>query len=311
MSTVTSGAPEVIAGIDIGGTKIAAVLVGDGGRVLTRGVVPAPAGEGGPAMANAAAGLVRELADRVQVELTAAGAGAAGVIDPETGRIRAASDSFTGWAGYALGPELAQRLSVPVRVENDVNAFLLGEVAWGAAKSADVLGIMLGTGVGGALVLGGELRYGPSGAAGEIGHTPRYSDIVCTCGQVGHLETLASGRSIEQRYREAGGEALPAAEVADLARGGDPLAREVFDRAGRAVGLACVTTAGLLDLSTVVIGGGVARSWDLLEPALRETLRVDAPVSGNPLRVMRGALGGDAVALGAAASARANLLAAA
>lgn len=308
MAAVSADGRPVIAGIDIGGTKIAALLVDADGRVLERGVVSAPAGDGGDAMADAAASLVNELLARADARLVAAGVGAAGVIDPETGVVLAASDSFVGWAGYPLGAELESRLGVKVRVENDVNAFLLGEVARGAAAATDVLGIMLGTGVGGAVVLDGALRYGHSGAAGEIGHTPGYSDRICTCGQTGHLETVASGRSIEARYLEATGHAEPADVIADLARRGDPEAGGVFERAGRALGLACVTAGGILDLGAVVVGGGVTRAWDLLEPALHEVLRTDSPVSGVALDVVRSTLGEDAVALGAVTAAERHLL---
>ncbi len=126
-------------------------------------------------MADAAADLVARLAAEAGVAVAAVGVGAAGVIDHESGTIRAASALFADWAGFPLGPELAQRVGVPVRVENDVNAFLLGEAAAAGPSVPDVLGVMLGTGVGGALVIGGELHHGPHGAAGEIGHTPGYS----------------------------------------------------------------------------------------------------------------------------------------
>uniref|UniRef100_UPI0028A8E331 ROK family protein n=1 Tax=Microbacterium sp. TaxID=51671 RepID=UPI0028A8E331 len=172
------------AGIDIGGTKIAALIVDDAGAILARGAVPAPSLQGGTAMADAAAGLVAALADRVAVRLRSAGVGAAGVIDHQTGSIRAASATFVDWAGFPLGDELSARLDVPVGVENDVNAFLLGEAAAAGVRD-DVLGVMLGTGVGGAVIIDGGLRRGPHGAAGEIGHTPGYSDLVCTCGQIG------------------------------------------------------------------------------------------------------------------------------
>jgi glucokinase len=221
-------------GIDIGGTKIAALLVRGDGAVLARGSVPAPAALGGAAMADAAAGLARTLAAEADVPLAAAGVGAAGVIDHETGTIRAASATFVGWAGFPLADELEARLGVPVRVENDVNAFLLGEAAAVGRTERDVLGVMLGTGVGGALLIDGELHHGPHGAAGEIGHTPGYSQLVCTCGQVGHLETLASGTSIALRYQErTGGPALDARDVADRARDGDADAIAVFHAAGR------------------------------------------------------------------------------
>ncbi len=297
-----------VAGIDIGGTKVSALLIDDTSTILARGSVPAPAGEGGEAMADAAANLVARLVDETGTRLVAAGVGAAGVIDSDRGVIRAASMMFTNWAGFALADALERRLGVPVRIENDVNAFLMGEVAHGDT-AADVLGIMLGTGVGGAVVLDGGLWHGPNGAAGEIGHTPGYSDIVCTCGQIGHLETVASGVSIGLRYGErTGSTGLDARQVAERARSGDADALAVFEAAGRAVALAGASAAGLLDLGAVIVGGGVTHAWDLLEPAIAATLDTDSPISGMPLRIDRARLGADAVALGAAATARTDLL---
>ncbi|WP_217183695.1 ROK family protein [Streptomyces sp. AC495_CC817] len=298
-----------IVGIDIGGTKISGLVVDDRGEVLARGSVPAPASEGGEAMADAAAALASALADRAGTPLAAVGVGAAGVIDQETGTVRAASATFVGWAGFPLADELESRLGVRVRVENDVNAFLLGEAAGAADVEGDVLGVMLGTGVGGAVIIDGALRHGPNGAAGEIGHTPGYSDLVCTCGQVGHLETLASGTSIGRRYAERTGGAAPdAREVAERARAGDADAAAVFHAAGRALALACASAATLLDLPRAIVGGGVAEAWDLLEPAIAETLRTDAPVSGLPLIILPAELGGDAVARGAIEAARRALV---
>lgn len=295
-------APAVVAGIDIGGTKTSGALVAADGTVLARATRDTPARTGGAAMAETAALLVEELADDAGVRPDAVGVGAAGVVDPQSGAIRAASDMFVDWAGFPLGERLGDRLEVEVRVENDVNAFLLGETAWGSGRGADVLGVMLGTGVGGALVLDGRLRHGPYGAAGEIGHTPGYSDLVCTCGRTGHLETLASGTSIARRYAAATGDGVVSARVvADRARIGDPVAKTVFDDAGRAVALACISAATLVDVPLAVVGGGVASAWDLLAPAVEATLLTDPPVSGAPLRIVPGTLRGDAVVLGAAA----------
>jgi len=299
-------APGLVAGIDIGGTKIAAMLVDGSGRIVARGQVSAPAREGGAAMADAAADLTRELLEQQDAVLLAAGVGAAGVIDHATGTVRAASATFVDWVGFPLAAELRERLGVPVAIENDVNAFLLGELSHGTATDSDVLGVMLGTGVGGALVLDGRLRHGSHGAAGEIGHTPGYSTVRCTCGQVGHLETLASGTSIGLRYGERTGEGgLSAHEVADRARTGDVDAIAVYETAGRAVALACASAAGILDLSSAIVGGGVSRAWDLLAPAIEQALVTDSPVSGVPVHIVPATLHTDAVALGAAAAARA------
>jgi glucokinase len=240
----------------------------------------------------------------VGAAIAAAGVGAAGVIDPETGTVTAASESFTDWVGFPLAGDLGARLGVRVAVDNDVNAFLHGEMSYGAvAGSSDAIGIMLGTGVGGAIAIGGDVFVGPRGAAGEIGHTPGYSEIVCTCGQRGHLETLASGRSIGARYSERSGGIVTdsALFVAEKARAGDPAAIATFDAAGEAIGMAIATAVNLLDVQDVVIGGGVRGAWDLLEPALTATMLENQPVSGYPLVVVPSALGGHSVALGAAA----------
>lgn len=292
-------------GIDIGGTKIAALLVDGTGEIRARAVTDAPAQEGGTAMADAAARLANQLIHETGITLIAAGVGAAGVVDHRAGAIRAASAMFVDWVGFPLADELGSRLGVPVAVENDVNAFLLGEMSHGEASGSDVLGVMLGTGVGGAVVLDGSLRHGPHGAAGEIGHTPGYSELTCTCGQIGHLETLASGTSIGLRYTDRTGVVgITARDVADRARGGDDDAIAVFAAAGTALARACASAAGLLDLDAAVIGGGVIHAWDLLAPAIEDTLAVDSPVSGVPLRISPAILGADAVALGAIAAAR-------
>ncbi|MFT2815891.1 ROK family protein [Leifsonia sp. A12D58] len=296
----------VVAGIDIGGTKTSAVLCDRAGVVLGSAVVPTPAREGGMAMSNAAADLVRQLTVETGLAPVTVGVGAAGVIDQETGTVTAASESFTDWAGFPLADELEAALGLRVRVENDVNAFLHGEMSYGAlAGSRDALGITLGTGVGGAIAIGGAIFTGPRGAAGEIGHTPGYSDIVCTCGQVGHLETLASGRSISARYgeRTCTSELVSSEQVADRARNGDEAALAVFSDAGRALALAIASAVNLIDLQDVVIGGGVRGAWDLLEPVLMATLDDNQPVSGYSLTVRPSSLGSRAVALGAAAQA--------
>lgn len=299
---------SAFAGVDIGGTKISALIVDDASGILARGGVAAPVQEGGAAMADAAASLVEQLSTTAGVRLRAVGVGAAGVVDHESGTIRAASATFVDWVGFPLSQALSDRLDVPVGIENDVNAFLLGEAAAAGIRD-DVLGVMLGTGVGGAVIIDGQLRRGPHGAAGEIGHTPGYSGIVCTCGQTGHLETLASGTSIALRYAERSGRHVGGSrEVAVLARQGDAHAAAAFHDAGRALGLACASAATLLDLPRAIVGGGVAHSWDLLAAGIDDALRTDAPVSGIPLEILPARLGGDAVALGAIETARAAAL---
>ncbi|MFE2598751.1 ROK family protein [Streptomyces sp. NPDC059396] len=300
----------LFAGVDIGGTTTQVVLCGEDLTVLDRAEVATPATDGGQAMIGAAMGALAPLLKRTPGRLAGSGVGAAGVVDSATGRILVASDSFTGWAGFAVTDAVEKALGVPAFLDNDVNAFLYGEVSGGAVRGeSDVLGMTLGTGVGGALWTGGALFTGPHGAAGEIGHIPGFGDLLCSCGGRGHLETLASGRSIGARYADRTGRRLTAREVAGAAGHGDQDALAVYRAAGAGIARAIVMTAGVVDITTVVVGGGVSRAWPLLEPLIMASLAADPPVSGHPVRLVRATLATDAVPVGAAARARRELTA--
>ncbi|MGC4945180.1 ROK family protein [Streptomyces sp. DT224] len=299
---------RLFAGVDIGGTTTQVVLCDDDLTVLDRAETATPADRGGAAMIRAALDALAPLLGRTPGRLTGCGVGAAGVVDSATGRILVASDSFTGWAGFGVTDALQEALGVPAFLDNDVNAFLYGETSGGAVRDEpNVLGITLGTGVGGALWSDGALFTGPHGAAGEIGHIPGFGDLLCSCGGRGHLETLASGRSISARYAERTGRSLTAREVAGAAQDGDADALAVYEAAGAGIARAIVMTAGVVDITTVVVGGGVSRAWPLLSPIVLASLTAEPPVSGHPVRLVRSALGSDAVPVGAAARARREL----
>lgn len=307
-----SGYPEVVAGVDIGGTSTSVVLIDAAGEVLAEAAAATPAAESGRAMMNLAVGLTRDLAADRGLTVTAVGIGAAGVVDPITRTVVAASSTFSGWAGFDVGATLDHAFGVPNALVNDVNAFLLGEVAHGSARGlSNVAGITLGTGVGGALYLDDRLWDGPHGAAGELGHTPGFvvpgfPEEPCTCGQYGHLESIASGRSIARRYRERGGADLGGAEIA--ARSDyDADARAVLHEAGLMVGQAAVSLAVMLDITHLVVGGGVAGAWAQISGGIDAYIAEHPPVTGGVVSVTPSLLGGRAVAVGAAAQARALL----
>ncbi|WGW11448.1 ROK family protein [Saxibacter everestensis] len=303
---------SILLGVDVGGTTTQVVACTQDLVVIDRESVRTPARTGGSAMMDAITDLIALLLNRNRATASAIGVGAAGVVDQRTGAVLVASDSFVDWAGTQVATELSVRFDAGTVLENDVNAFVAGEVAVGAARGCgQVFGMTLGTGVGGSLMVDGMLWQGAHGAAGEIGHTPGFGDLPCTCGGKGHLETIASGRSIARRYERltARAEGVSAAEVAALARTGDGVAGEIFADAGAAVGRGVLMVAGLLDVDTVVVGGGVSQAWDLLEPTLSRELREEPPVSGAKIRVLRGELGTDAVALGAASLAASKFLA--
>ncbi|WIB60478.1 ROK family protein [Curtobacterium sp. MCLR17_007] len=300
---------RLLAGIDVGGTNTKVVLATAALQVVDRIDLPTPAHAGGAAIVASALGAVSGLLESHRASLAGVGIGAAGVVDAATGTVLVTGNSFTGWAGYGVTEAVTQALGVPATLDNDVNAFLLGEIAAGAVVGErNVLGMTLGTGVGGALVLDGTLFAGPRGAAGEIGHVPGFGDGLCTCGQHGHLETIAAARGMADRYEAVTGRRLPVHAIADAARAGDPEAASVFRTAGWGIARGILLTAGILDVTTVVIGGGVARSWDLLAPAIEAAIAAEPPVSGAAIRVEPALLGSDAVALGAAAQVRARVL---
>lgn len=310
-------------GVDVGGTKILAVLADARGRVLARERCETPRGAprksleaiiGAMQGALAAGGVAPR-------ELAAAGIAIPGVVDPDKGRVVVTPNmNLTG-----LGIRAAVRKSydVPVAVGNDVNLGTLGEKWLGAARgAASVVGIFVGTGIGGGVVLDGRLVRGAREAAGEIGHIvmvpggPR-----CGCGNYGCLEAVASRSAIERELRKAmkagrksvlskllGGSRGPIKSKAlrRALKARDPLATGVMRRAAEFLGYACLTVRHLLDPQVIVLGGGVMEACgDFVLPIVQKVVGSDAlPGARSGGKVVPSKLGDDAVALGAVAIAQ-------
>ncbi|MDR7486568.1 MAG: ROK family protein [Armatimonadota bacterium] len=309
-----------IIGVDLGGTKILTALVDEGGRVLGRARIPTPA-SGPDTDIEAIVQSVRTVVARSGVDLRAVagmGVGAPGPLDPATGVVFE-PPNLPGWKDVPLAERLADRLGLRIYVENDANAAALGERWVGAGAGVDdLVYITVSTGVGGGLIVRGQLYHGVSGTAGEVGHMvidPRGPR--CHCGRTGCLEQLASGTAIAREARAAlaagrpsvlahlpAGE-LSAEDVARAARDGDPLAREVFAHAAAALGTGVANLVNLLNPAMVVIGGGVARAGDLLLAPVRRIVQEEAfdrPAAA--VRIVPAALGDDVGAVGAAAVVR-------
>lgn len=245
------------------------------------------------------------------------GIGAPGQIDRHG--VVTEAPNLAGWKGpVPLAKRVAAAVGgkVTVRVDNDVNVAVLGEHRHGAAHHVDnVLGVWVGTGVGGGLVLDGELRGGPTGMAGEIGHVVVHpGGRRCGCGFDGHLEAYAGrGRlEVEARRRHGAGEATALVELAGDERmksgtfakaleAGDGVAADLIDQAVGALGVALASAQNLVDLQLVVVGGGLAEKLGptfvgRVEQAVRALLW-----PGSSLRVAPSALGDDAGVVGAAA----------
>ena len=285
-------------GIDIGGTKILAALVGPDGTVLDQARADTPAAQGPAAVLRTAADLARRLGGTGPV-----GVGAAGVIDPATGTVRYATDSLPGWAGTRVADVLADRIGRTVVVENDVNAAALGETWAGAARgSAHVLLLAVGTGLGGGLIRGGAVDHGARGGAGEVAHLPAPDAYGPPrgCGRTGHLEGVASGTGLARAYRLHTGVDVTGAEVAARCAAGDAAAAAVLATAGHALGRALAGLVALLDPQTVVLAGGAGRA---LLPHARDAYAAERLPVHADVPLVSAALGAAAVAVGAARAA--------
>lgn len=297
---------HVTLGVDIGGTKIAAGLVTAEGAVITRRVAATPVAAGASAiLATALDVSCRVLAEGRGLDVIAVGVGSAGEVDCERGVVTYASDTLPGWAGLALAQEFTAATGLPAVVDNDVNAFAIGEGQFGAGRGfRDVLYVAVGTGIGGAVVLDGRLRRGAHWAAGEIGHLIAAWDgaRVCSCGRRGHLEAYAAGPALAARYRELAGasEAVDLRTVAARARAGDLLARRAIAEGAEILGLCLAGLLDALDPEALVIGGGVTALGDLWWPTLEQALRAN-PLPGPAQLALRPAqLDADSVLIGAA-----------
>ncbi|MGI5238290.1 ROK family protein [Dactylosporangium sp. CA-139066] len=294
-------------GVDIGGTKIAAALVGAGGEL--RGPVlraPTPAAEGPVAVLHAAADLARRAAaagrdDRGEAPV-ACGVGTAGAVDAD-GRITHATGSLPGWRGTDVRTALEAALGLPVTVHNDVHAMAVAEARRGAAATArDALVVAAGTGIGGAVITSGALVRGRHGLAGSIGHLPATvrTGRPCGCGGTDHVESYAAGPAIAALYAQrAGLAAVPALE--EVAAADRPEASEAIALAARVLGAGLAAAATLLDPDVVVLGGGVLGLGEPFVAAVAEAMRAAAALpgpAGVPLRVA--AFGPAAVLTGAA-----------
>jgi glucokinase len=292
------GAGPVI-GLDLGGTKIAAALVGPDGAVLRRHTRPTPARAGARAVLDALAGAAREVDDGAE----AIGVAAAGVVDPRGGVVTSATDSISGWAGTALAAGLHDRTGLPVACDNDVRATAVTELAALTGPDASLLYVAVGTGVGGAVAVDGRMLHGSAGIAGHLGHvpSPEAGDLPCTCGGSGHLEAVASGPAITALYERLSGQAAGRLqEVAGRAAAGDAVARLAITTGARATGRVVGGLANTLGPDRVVVGGGVPHIGDLYWSALTDAFTAELMAPLRHLRPAPPRLGADAAVLGAA-----------
>ncbi|MFD9792880.1 ROK family protein [Streptomyces sp. NPDC059070] len=302
---------DLVAALDIGGTKIAGALVDAGGALLVRTRRSTPARESGETVARAVDEVLAELAgSALWPRVTAVGIGSAGPVDASRGTVSPVN--IPGWRDFALVERVrAATGGLPVELVGDGVAMTAAEHWLGAARGYDnALCMVVSTGVGGGLILGGRLHAGPTGNAGHIGHISVDLDgDPCPCGARGCVERIASGPNIARRalaggWTPGGDGDASAAAVAAAARAGHPVAVASFERAAQALAAGIAATATLTEIGVAVIGGGVAGAGEVLFAPLRRALHEYATLSFvQGLRVAPAQMGNDAGLVGAAAAA--------
>ena len=307
-------------GIDLGGTKIQAVVVDEQHEVLGDSRVPTPT-EGGPAdVTLAMVGAVRDAAEQAGVApggLDAVGVGSPGAVDDEAGTVTSARN-LPDWEGsYPLAEKLEAALAAPIALSNDVNVATMAEFELGAAKPfRSLLGVFWGTGVGGGIVFDGALWEG-RGAAGEIGHMVVKSDgRRCPCGRIGCMEAYAGRGAMETRAREKvdDGEKTVLFKIMEergrtrLSSGiwsraldrHDKLAKHLLDQAVEAIGVAVASSVNLLDVEAVIIGGGLGlRLGEPYVEKIREATMPHLFTDYRPPAILLASLGDLGGAIGA------------
>ena len=312
----------VVAGVDIGGTKISIAVAHASGAIIAMRRVPTHA-EAGPLQAlDSVTSVLNGLISETSYPLLAIGVGSPAPIDVERGLILSPSN-LRSWVEFPVVELLEERFGVPVVLENDANAAAVGEHIYGAGRGCqNVLYITVSTGVGGGLIIGGELYRGVATGAGEIGHTIVLPDgYRCNCGSVGCLETVSSGYHIARRVKDrlrAGEQSLirkmvkdldevTARVVVDAVEERDSLAVAVWDEACRFLAIGIANAITLIAPEVVIVGGGVASAGDLLFDPLRE--QVPGFVSMIPaefIRIVPAELGTESGVHGAVALARSS-----
>ena len=307
-------AADSVIGVDLGGTKLLAGLV-DGDLGVHHRSVRRARGADESEVLDTVVAAVEESLGAADGEVVGVGFGIPSVMDLRRGV--AVSTTHLPLRGVPFRDLMAERLGLPVFVDNDANAALRAEHRFGAAAGARTAVLLtIGTGIGGALLVDGKIVHGADGGAGEIGHTVVEMDgLPCPCGGVGCLETVVSGTALAREGRRvaeatpesalgrmlASGRTITGALVTELAHDGDRAARDVVALLGTRLGVGLASLVNLLNPEVVVIGGGVIAAGDmLLEPArgvLRD--RALAP-SRDTVRVVPARFGDESGMLGAA-----------
>lgn len=311
---------QVVVAVDLGGTHLRTAVCTLQGSILARAKIETQVEKGADYIVRCIAELVeRAIADTPRERILGIGIAAPGPLDPRTG-IVIQTPNLIGFEDYPLRERLAELTGLPTVVENDANAAAVGEHRFGAGRGySHLVYLTISTGIGGGIIVDNRLLWGSRGLAGEVGHmTVEPHGPRCNCGNIGCLETLASGPAIARHAREAvlagqpttlldltpgrDPDSITAQIVTEAAAGADTLALDILTRAGFYIGIGIVNLLHLLNPGRIVIGGGVSFAGDVLFKPIRETVSERAPaVYRQGVEIVPAALGDDAGLVGMAA----------
>jgi glucokinase len=296
-----------VAGIDIGGTKIALALAAPDGRIIEKTRFPTRVEDGPRAVLERALSEIERMIGAAGARLAAVGIGCGGPLDRRRGLILS-PPNLPGWDEFPIVALVEERFGVPVKLDNDANAAALGEREYGAGRGLDDLIYMtISTGIGGGVIVRGRIVHGVYDGAGEVGHmTVLPEGPLCGCGARGCLEALCSGTSIARRARERlaagrvslltslGPGEVTAQVVAMAAREGDALASEVWYDTIRHLSVGVGNLFNALAPEAVIIGGGVSTAGEQLFGPLREHVRARVRMlPADRINILQASLGGD------------------
>ncbi len=308
-------------GIDVGGTKVLGGVVDENGKVLATARKDTPH-QGGKALTSAIADIAKELL--AQHKVSSVGVSAAGFVSSDR-KTMLATPNIPDWNGVDLDSELTELIGLRVVIENDANAAAWGEATFGAGRDQEhMMMLTVGTGIGGGIVVNGQLYRGAFGIAAEFGHLRVVPDgHLCGCGARGCFEQYASGNALLRHAREAINASpevarnllsrgdgtvagLTGQAITEAARDGDPVALAAFNTTGQWLGAGIASLSVLLDPACVVIGGGVIDAGEILLAPTRESLHRNMPFAGkHPYpQIIAAQLGNEAGLVGVADLAR-------
>ena len=304
---------------DVGGTRTRVALVDATGAIVVRHSAETLAREGRAAVMNRLADALEYVASERRTEIKGVGLSLASPVEPGTGVMYNPPNLGSEWHLFTPIPMLQERLSLPVYAENDATLGALGEHAFGAGRGCDNMVYMtVSTGIGGGIIIGGNLYTGTNGFGGEIGHmTIDQNGPLDNCGNVGCLEALASGTALARMAQErieagersvmlafAGGDikAVDARIVVQAAQQDDALAQSLMQEVGRSLASGIITLMHIFDPQLIVIGGGLGQNLDMFMPTIESEVksRAMAHFQGE-VPVAKSQLGDDVSLLGAAA----------